>query len=296
MLPSRYSAIISALVFVLTGCSRTVQSPEPVTEPTPIAPPSVETPARNRVASWSLVPAKQATRYVSTIIATIESTSEAQTTRDTIAQQTRFTLLTATNSGSTAYLGSITEISTLPGSRIGSSDRRPTLPVSFTGHISNGMMTLDELNGRLDGGRVDCTDPAYSALGSIQHRVVVVPPEMTRSTAWTDSLKLTACNGIIPTTITSIRTSRVIGEGEIDAVAAILIEQTERAYSTGEGSEGQHRIFLKGETTGLTKLYIDAHTGALLSSEGEQQTNLTITAGQSRRFTQVVREKTKVEK
>ncbi len=296
MLPGRNTIGFSAIVFMLTACATGGPGPEPTTEPIPSSEPVPETPIRRRATSWTLVPANQPTRYLSTVIATIESTSDSGVTRDTVAQQTKFTLLTATNSGSTAYLGSITEISNLPGSRIGIADRNPALPVSFTGHITNGRMTIDELNGRLSGDQPDCTDPVYSALGSIQRRVVVVPPQVTSTAAWTDSLTTKACNGTVPVSITSIRNSRVLGEGEINGTEAIIIERTERTLSTGEGSDGQHRILLNGETTGSTKLYVDAHTGTLLSSEGEQRTNLLVTAGRSRRFTQVVREKTTAER
>jgi len=88
----------------------------------------------------------------------------------------------------------------------------------------------------------------------------------------------------------------VIGEGETNGITAIVLERIERSSSTGEGSDGQHRIFVKGETTGSAKIYVDARTGALLNSEGEQRTNLLITAGQTRRFTQTVREKTTLER
>lgn len=296
MLPSRKTIGLFVIAFVLAACASRGSSPVPATEPTPVSANAAEVPPRGRITSWTLVPANQPTRYVSTVIATIESSSDSGITRDTVAQQTRFTLLTATNSGSTAYLGSITEISNLAGNRIGSADRKPVLPVSFTGHISDGRMTIDELNGRVPDNQPDCTDLVYSTLGSIQRRVVVVPPQLTSATAWTDSVTTKTCNGLVPISVTSIRNSRVLGEGEMNGTAAIIIERTERTSSAGEGSDGQHRILLKGETIGSTMLYVDAHTGALLNSEGEQRTSLLVTAGQSRRFTQVVREKTTVEK
>lgn len=287
----------SAVVFVFTACaSSRGTSPEPAIEPAPAPLPVPEALPRNTRTSWTLLPSNEPTRYVSTTVATIQSDSGFTVTRDTVSQQTRFTLLTATNSGSTTFLGTITEISNLPGSRIGSGDRVSALPISFTGHIANGLMRIDELNGRIQGEDLDCTDPMYSALSSIQRRVVVVPPEITSGIRWTDSLTARSCNGLVPILTTSIRNSRVLGEAEINGTAAILIERSERSLSTGEGSEGQHRILLKGETSGSARLYIDAHTGALLRSEGEQRTNLLITAGRSRRFTQVVTEKTTAER
>ncbi len=297
MLQTRNTVWRLTVVFVLIACaSGRGASPEPATEPAPVSLPVPEAPPRNARTRWTLSPSNETVRYVSTILATIQSDSSSTVTRDTVAQQTRFTLLTATNSGSTAFLGSITEISNLPGSQIGPNDWASTLPISFTGHITNGLMKIDELNGRIQSEELDCTNPMYSALSSIQRRVVVVPPQITNGTTWTDSLSTKLCNGLVPVSITSIRNSRVLGETEINGTPAILIERSERSFSTGEGSEGQHRILLKGETTGSARLYIDAHTGALLSSEGEQRTSLLVTAGRSRRFTQVVREKTTAER
>ena len=156
-------------------------------------------------------------------------------------------------------------------------------------------MTIDELNGRVPGDELDCTDPTYAALNSVQRRVVIVPSQITTGATWTDTLSTKACNGLVPVSITSIRNSRVLAATQVNGTAAILIERTEQTASNGEGSDGQHRILLKGETTGSNRLSVDARTGALLTSEGEHRTNLVITAGQSRRFTQVVKEKTSIE-
>ena len=295
MTSSRINLRVSALSVLLAACAGRTPSSEPVPQPAPAPVPTAEVPAPSAKMSWVITPATQASRYMSTVSATIESTSGSEAARDTVTQQMRFSLLTATSSGSTAYLGSITDISSFAGIRIGSDNRPPVFPISFTGHISNGTMTIDELNGRVPGDQLDCRDPVYAALNSIQRRVVVVPSQITTGTSWTDSLTTKACNGLVPVTTASVRNSRVIGPAQVNGIAAILIDRTERTLSSGEGSDGQHRILLKGETTGSTRLSVDARTGGLLASEGEQRTDLVITTGQSRRFTQIVREKTTIQ-
>ena len=212
-----------------------------------------------------------------------------------MTQRTRFTLLTGTASGSTSFLGSIEALTTDSPARIGQPAALAVFPISFTGHVINGTITLDALNGQSAVASMQCSNPAVSALNVIQRNVIILPAQLTQGMTWRDSTSAAGCSGSIPITTVSIRNYRVIEEADVSGRRAIAIERTEKTLSTGEGSENQHRVFLRTEATGNTKIYVDRLTGALLSSQGEQHGDITVAAGRAQRFKQTVKETTKAE-
>ncbi|MEO8575057.1 MAG: hypothetical protein ABI556_00085 [Gemmatimonadales bacterium] len=88
----------------------------------------------------------------------------------------------------------------------------------------------------------------------------------------------------------------MIGETEFAGRPAIVIDRTEKTLSTAEGSENQHRIVIRNEGTGAAKIYVDRMSGALLSSDSEQHSDVIVTAGRARQFKQLVKENTTAEK
>lgn len=285
---AKYSVVV--LLVLSSACARASSAPEPVPEAAPgvISPPA---PTAGAGRSWKIVPALQPRRYKSTANISLELNTPSGMIRDTLTQRTQFTLLTRSGSGSTTFLGSIESMSTTAGNRTGPIDLPPSLPLSFTGHIANSTTVLDALNGQTQKASPDCTNPAVSALKVIHRNVTVLPADLFQEMTWTDSTSTTVCNGMIPLSSTTIRTYHVVGEMEINNQPAILLERTERTFSTGEGSENQHRILIKTQGAGSGRVYVDRVTGALLASEGEQRAEITITAGRAQRFVQIVRER-----
>ena len=284
-----------SIAFLALGCSSTASSPGPVLGPAPNASaPGVSLPGSSG-RSWTITPATEPRRYSSTATVSLELVSDSATIREAITQRTRFTLLTGSASGSTSFLGSVEALSTDTPARIGQPAPLPVFPISFTGHIVNGTITLDALNGQSAVASMQCSNPAVSALNVVQRNVIILPTQLTQGMTWRDSTTAAGCSGSIPITTISIRNYRVIGEIEVSGRAAIAIERTEKTLSTGEGSENQHRVLLRTEATGNTKIYVDRFSGALLSSEGEQRADVTVAAGRAQRFKQTVKETTTVE-
>ena len=281
--------------FLVYGCSSAGRRPEPVIEPTPGAVLPTATPPGPSGRSWTITPGTQPSRYSSTATVSLELTSDSAVIREAITQRARFSLLTGSAFGSTSFLGSIEAITTDVPSRIAGPATLPAFPVTFTGHVLNGLFVLDALNGQPGTTATQCSNPAASALGIIQRNIIALPTQLTQGMTWKDSTVATGCNGTIPTVMISIRNYRVAGAVEVSGRPAIAIERAEKTLSSGEGSESQHRILLKAEATGTAKIYVDRVSGALLSSVSEQQGNVTITAGRARRFKQTVKEITTIE-
>ncbi len=281
--------------FLAAACTRASTVPGSsveIADPMTSAPASTGSPRQ----SWSIIAGTLPLEYSSTVTTTLELLSDSAAIHESVLQRSRFTLLTASASGSTSFLGSIHDLSTEAGNRIGQPDVRLSFPITFTGHVLNGVIVLDALNGQARKSREDCSDPALSALSLIHRNIIILPSRLIPGMTWSDSTSAAVCSGTVPITTTSIRTYRVAGESNHEGRPALLIERNEKILSTGEGSQNQHRISIKTEGKGFSKFYIDRVTGALLDSNGEQQTEITINASRLQRFKQTVRERTTVQK
>ncbi|MGH7250066.1 MAG: hypothetical protein ACREGC_03760, partial [Minisyncoccia bacterium] len=75
---------------------------------------------------------------------------------------------------------------------------------------------------------------------------------------------------------TVIRTLNVVGESELEGRPVLVIDENERTFSKGEGSQGQHQINI--ETQGSTKgrLYFDRDSGQMLSLNSSNKTSISI--------------------
>ena len=290
----RFSKLLLALL--TTSCTRAASVPESVPGPDPgtVTSPAPSTASAGR--SWTITPGTQPREYLSTTSVTLELISDTAAIRDSFAQRVRFTLLTASASGSTSFLGSINSLTTDAGNRVGPVELLPTFPITFTGHITDKTVILDALNGQPRQSTIECSDPALSALSVIHRNIIILPARLVQGMTWKDSTSINGCNGMIPITTISIRTYSVIDEAEAGGRPAILLNRTEKFLSTGEGSQNQHRILITTEGTGTAKIYIDRVSGMLLDSEGEQRADITLRGGRLQRFSQTARERTTTER
>ena len=285
-----------ALLLLICACGRSAASSDPVLLPAPVpTAPAVALPGAPGRA-WTITPATQPQHYSSTASIVLELVTDSARVRENITQQSRFSLLTGSASGSSSFLGSIESLSTETPIRIGSAELPATFPISFTGHIQNGTVILDAVGGRPRTGPIECSVPAFSALNVIHRNIVILPAQLAQGMTWRDSTSTAGCSGNIPVNTIALRSYRVAGETELSGRPALLLERTEKLSSSGEGSENQHRILIRTDGSGTGKIYIDRASGALLSAESEQQINITITAGRSQRFIQLVKEKTTLDK
>lgn len=281
--------------FLTAACTRGSTTPGASIEP---ASPTVSAPSSTSSSgrSWTITARTQPLEYLSTARAVFELLSDSATIRESVTQQSRFTLLTASASGSTSFLGSINAFSIETGNRIGQPDMALSFPIPFTGHVLNGAIVLDALNGQTTEATVNCSNPAFSSLNLIHRSIIILPSKLFQGMIWSDSTSAATCSGVVPVTTISTRTYRVVGEVDYEGHPALLLERHEKTLTTGEGSQNQHRISIRVEGKGSGKLYIDHVSGALLDSEGEQQADVTISASQLQRFKQTVKERTTVQR
>ena len=125
----------------------------------------------------------------------------------------------------------------------------------------------------------------------IQRSLVLVPLQLHKGLTWTDSVVATICSGPLQTSLSSVRTYLVKGQGVIHDRAVVLLEQNNRTSFTGEGAQQQHRLRVRGNGSGKAQLAVDAATGALIEAVADHVTALTITSsGRDQHFTQTSRE------
>ena len=297
---NRYSQL-SLLILTAACSSASSTAAPPGTMPQPASEPAATTPARippvsGVSRSWTITGSTQPSKYTSITSVTLELISDSAIAHDQLIEHTNFTLLTGSASGSTSFLGSIDAHSIETGARIGATEFPQTLPISFTGHIISGAVILDALNGQIVTDSIQCSNPVLSAITTIEHNIIILPSQLSTGMSWTDSTTSVSCSGTIPFFTASIRSYKVIGETEHANKTGILLERNDRVTSTGEGSQDQHRVLIRGDGTGSGRVYIDHTTGALLEAEGEMRTNLIVTMGKSQRFVQTSREKTTLDK
>ena len=278
------STVFLAFVYLLivTGCARGGSTAPSVPEPQ--RPPGL--PDRGVVTegttSWSFSPSSTPGSYVTT-----ESTTVTlDNARDSSITITSYTLLTRQRDSVTGVQGTLDRIS----SSANTANAIESLPFPFTGFILNGGLVIDSIRGQRIPGVMTCENPMLNHLASIRRNIFTLPSTtLTKNQTWTDSSTVPACSGSIPVQITSIRSYRVVGETE----GVVLVERQDKTVATGEGAQGQHRIFLTARGSGSTQLRLDRLTGEVLSTSGTSQTEVDIgSSGRLQRFVQVVRDHT----
>lgn len=170
-------------------------------------------------------------------------------------------------------------------------DSTGTLPFAFAGAFRNGGVVLDSINGQPVGSFIDCQNLALNRMSAVQRNLVRPPATISQGQTWTDSATVTSCSGSMPVEITTIRAYRVLGE----TGGVVTIERSDRMVAAGQGAQGQHRITLQAQGTGLARLDLDRLTGELSEASGEFRSEVTVgSSGRLQHFRQTVRERTQL--
>ena len=282
------SAIITA--GITTACGRST----PVTTSLPAPDRTVTTsPDVSGESLWVISPTNEQHSYASVVSTRLElASSSTQVVRDSLVSRIDFTLSITRDPRAVSFSGSIDRISIEAGARTGPYDETAPLPFPFSGRLQNSTVTLNQPAGQTVGELADCTNSAVSAVSTVQRALVLAPLQLRRDMRWTDSSSTAMFSGPLPVTLTTTRSYRVIGEGVVSGARAILLERHEKTLASGQGSQGQHRVLIRGEGQGTGRVAIDAVTGALIEAGGTQTSLVTLTAsGRDQRFTQVVNER-----
>lgn len=276
--------LLSALLIVTTSClsapSRTEPAPVIPENPSPLSP-STELSSRD---FWLLQPTEHAYKYRASTISSVVMDQGTGSLRDSTALTLDFSVSINRNPRGASYAVTVDGMSLTPANRLSAlaMTNLPS-PVSFAGHIEASQISLST--------PADCNSQVTSTLPVIQRSFILPPLQLSKGQTWTDSTTGPACSGSIPVTLTALRQYRVTGEVNSGARRGLLLERLDRTTSSGEGSQGQHRVQLRSEGTGQTQLLIDPVTGALIEATGTNTTLAVVTAsGRSQKFTQISRE------
>ncbi len=273
------------VVLALSACATIVATTSTASPPelppatTPTRSPGQQVDKTSKV--WQIVPTDDLQHYSASISTQIQEISIPQAKRDSTVLKAQYTFGLTRSVDSTLIHGSIEQFSTQAGSTIGSETSSPVFPMAFTGFSANHEIHLNEPSDSSP-----CTT-LQTALSVIPRSVFLAPLQVAVGTTWQDSTSFTVCSGSLTVKILDIKSYTLIGETEINGNSALSIEQKERAFSTGEGSQDQHRISMSGETQGTAHLTIDRVTGVLLELIANRSGKLSIqVSGRARQFLQ----------
>lgn len=270
---------------LITGCATSSSTPVS-TSPTPLPETLPEVPAKTHptTAPWRITPTSQTQSYSARLTTTVIQTDTASIARqDSFKIHTTYSISTLRNADIISFSGSITDFS-IESVLNQAREQKPSLPVSFSGTSSNHGMRLEIAISSTQTAML-CEDPSQTLLKTIHRNLIVLPLQLTPGQTWKDSTVSVICSGSLPLNVTSVRISSVIGEAQLNDTKAIVIDQNERTFSKGEGSQGQHRILVEAQGTTTRRFYIDQVSGSLLNSTATSSSSLSIqSSGRNQHF------------
>lgn len=265
-------------VLITTGCAPSAM-PRPV-QPTPL--PSTPNPVPSAASTWTINRSSGAISYQISRSAAIESQSDSNPHRE-ISTNTTHELVTLTMVGDTIHFTALidTSSSTTQGT-IG-----PVQPVQLPVQLS-GSAIGDSLTILADTTAKKC-NPVSSALSADLHNLLIrFPIQLSQASSWRDSLDLSTCQGMIPTTVHIARLYVVAGETAYQGLPVVVVQRRDSIRAHGEGAQQQHQVTLDASGTGTAAYYLNPQNGFVLRLNTEQNLDLTITtSGKIHRFRQI---------
>ncbi len=169
-------------------------------------------------------------------------------------------------------------------------------PISFGAHLKSHELSFDPITesttSRLSS--IECQSPVQSALSTLQRDLFIIPLQAGVGITWQDSVVSTICNGSLAIRVDDLRSYKIIAETDQSGSPVFTIHRTQKTLFSGEGSQDQHQIKIKGESLGTGLLYADRLDGSLISLTAETKTNLQLqTSGRSQLFIQTSKETVK---
>lgn len=249
----------------------------------PIPSPSLPNPAPipSAASPWTFNYAPGAIAYQISRTARIESQSDSGS-RQEGSTNTTHELLTLELSGDTIHFTAIidTSLTTTQGT-VGPVQSVP-LPVQLTGSFIRDslMISGDSITEKCN--------PVSSVLSADLHNLLVrFPAQLSQGSDWRDSVELTACQGMIPTTAHIVRSYIVSGKTAYQGEPILLVQRTDSIHAHGEGAQQQHHVILDAIGTGNAIYYVSPKDGRIVRVNTGQDLDLAITAsGKIHRFKQ----------
>jgi hypothetical protein len=285
---SRLTISLASSTYLFLACASHTPSPE--TTPNSSQPPPAEPGARTGSpnTAWEFSPSEQTNTYRSTSYMIVHEGSNMRTRTDTLKLDTRFTISLNQLQTPTTISGYIESAAITQSNQSESQLNNSSSRIGFNGEITGSELTLKLLTNS-----TDCTSPISSILGEIRSAIASHPRAISLASVWTDSTSTITCSGNgIPTTLTVVRSYRVLGETTYSRTRALIIERTEATHFSGSGSQEQHQVQIEGAGAGTSKIYLDTRNGAIIAVESTQRIETAIRAsGRLRHYTQDITQK-----
>jgi hypothetical protein len=262
-------------LLVTIGCAPSVV-PRPA-QPTPL--PSTPNAVPSAASTWIVNRLSGAISYQISRSAAIESQSDSNPHREistnathelltlnVVSDTIRFTALVDTSSSTTQ--GTIGPVQSVQ------------LPVQLSGSVIGDSLTIST-----DSTTERC-NPVTSALSADLHNLFAgFPIQLSQGSSWRDSLELSTCQGMIPTTVHVARSYVVSGEATYQGLPVVVVQRRDSIHAHGEGAQQQHRVTLDASGTGTAAYYLNPQNGFILRLNTEQNLELAITtSGKIHRF------------
>lgn len=134
-------------------------------------------------------------------------------------------------------------------------------------------------------------DSSSALITRAQQLIPKLPAQLAVGDHWRDSTATTGCRGMIPAESSTISNYVVLGDTVLPNMTALKIHRTDSLSATGEGADGQHRIFVTAVGTGAMDFFLDTGAGRFIQSRGSQTSIVNVTtSGKLTQFVQSVTE------
>jgi hypothetical protein len=223
-------------------------------------------------AGWTINRSSGAISYQISRSAAIESQSDSSHRRE-ISTNTASEHITLDVAGDTIRFTAIMDTSSTTTQGIIGPVQPVRLPVQ-----QSGLQMGDSLTISTDSTAEGC-NPISSALSADLHNLLVgFPVQLLQGSRWRDSLELSTCQGMIPTTVRIARSYVVSGEASYQGLPVVVVQRRDSIHAHGEGAQQQHRVMLDASGTGSATYYLNPQNGFILRLNTEQNLDLAITA------------------
>ena len=274
-----YNTSRSFFLGLVVACAPAIRVPGPPTPIPAIPEQEEEQPPSNM--SWSFAYRAGVSSYRVTREASIENQTDSGTTSEATSNVTH-ELLSLERIGDTIQFVIAADTFATTAHNPARVVQTPMVPARLTGSWVNDSLKLvaDTVSG-------SCS-PVQSALASDLHNLLTVfPTQLTRGMTWSDSVRITGCQGMIPTVAQISRVYTVSGDTLYEGSSLVVVQRRDSIEADGEGAQQQHQLHLAAAGTGTALYYLDPATGRVTRLTTTQEIGMTVTAsGKSHRFKQ----------
>jgi hypothetical protein len=231
------------------------------------------------VSVWTINRSPGVISYQISRSAAIESQSDSNPHRE-ISTNTTHELVTLAMAGDTIRFTAIMDTSSSTTQGTIGPVQSVQLPVQLSGSMIGDSLTISN-----DSTTESC-NPVSSSLSADLHNLLIgFPIQLSQGSSWRDSLELSTCQGMIPTTARIARSYVISGEITYQGFPVVVVQRSDSVRAHGEGAQQQHRVTLDASGTGSAIYYLNPQNGFILRLNTEQSLDLAITtSGKIHRF------------